>query len=129
VHDAKRFEVDQIFDVAFNSNGIGILFKILWAAPFNVPSEDTWEPMRGVDHLNIFPKFLRTDVYREFSATPDFVRFRNRWPARTPDTKTVSTAQRGRWCLIKEGRVSYPSPFISLLVIDVIYFLQIVPVS
>jgi hypothetical protein len=70
VHDAKRFEVDQVLDVAFNSNGTGLLFK--------VPSEDTWEPMRGVNHLSIFSEFLQTDVYREFFGTPDFVRFRNR---------------------------------------------------
>jgi hypothetical protein len=73
VHDAKRFEVDQILDVAFNSNGTGLLFKVRWATPFNVPSEDTWEPMRGDNHLNIFSEFLRRDVYREL-----FVRFRNR---------------------------------------------------
>jgi hypothetical protein len=84
VHDAKRFKVDQILDVAFNSKGTRLLFKVRCAAPFNVPSEDTWEPMRGVDHLNIFPGFLRTDVYREFSATLDFVLFRNRLHARTP---------------------------------------------
>jgi hypothetical protein len=84
VHDAKRFEVDQRLDVAFNSNGTGLLFKVRWATPFNVPSEDTWEPMRGVDRLKIFSEFLRTDVYREFTGTPDFVRFRNRWLARTP---------------------------------------------
>jgi hypothetical protein len=82
VHDAKRFEVGQILDVAFNSNCTGLLFKIHWAAPFNVPSEDTWEPMRGVGHLNTFPEFLRPDVYRKFSATHDFVEFRSRWLAR-----------------------------------------------
>jgi hypothetical protein len=71
VHDAKRFTVDQILYVALNSNGTGLLFKVRWAAPFNAPSEDTWEPMRGVDHLNIFSEFLRTDVYREFTGTPD----------------------------------------------------------
>jgi hypothetical protein len=42
VHDAKGFEVDRILDVAFNSNGTGLLFKVRWAALFNVPSEDTW---------------------------------------------------------------------------------------
>jgi hypothetical protein len=50
VHDAKRFEVDQILDVSFNSNGTGPPIKVRWAAPFNVPIEDTWEPMRGVNH-------------------------------------------------------------------------------
>jgi hypothetical protein len=50
VHDAKRFEVDKLLDVAVNSNGNGLLFKVRWAAPFNVPTEDTWEPMRGDDH-------------------------------------------------------------------------------
>jgi hypothetical protein len=70
--------------VAFNSNGTGLLFKVRWAAPFNVPSEDTWEPMREVNHLSNFSEFLRTDVYREFSGTLDFVRFRNRRPTRTP---------------------------------------------
>jgi hypothetical protein len=83
VYDAKRFEVDRLLDVAFNSNGTGILFKVRWAALFNVPSEDTWEPMRGVDRLEIFSDFLRSDVDREISATPHLVRFRNRWHART----------------------------------------------
>jgi hypothetical protein len=37
-----------------------------------------WEPMRGVDHLGIFSEFLRTDFYRYFFATLDFVRSHNR---------------------------------------------------
>jgi hypothetical protein len=86
VPDAKRFEVGRLLDVAFNSNGTGLLLRVRWAAPFNVPSEDTWEPMRGVDHLYIFSEFLRTVVYRYVSATLYFVRFRNRWPARTSKT-------------------------------------------
>jgi hypothetical protein len=74
VHDAKRFEVEQILDVACSSNGTtGLLFKVRWAASFNVPSKDTWEPMQGVNHSSIFSEFLRTDVYREFFGTPDFV--------------------------------------------------------
>jgi hypothetical protein len=28
VHGAKRFEVDRLLDVAFNSNGTGLLFKV-----------------------------------------------------------------------------------------------------
>jgi hypothetical protein len=59
VHDAKQFEVEQILDVDFESIGTGLLFKVRYAAPFSVPSEDTWEPMRGVAHLNIFSEFLQ----------------------------------------------------------------------
>jgi hypothetical protein len=66
VYDAKRFEVDQILDVAFNSNGNGLLFKIRWAAPFNVPSEDTWEPMRGVVYLTSFPNFFERVFIENF---------------------------------------------------------------
>jgi hypothetical protein len=103
VHDAKRFEVDRLLDVAFNPNGNGLLFKVRWAAAFNGPSEDTWEPMRGVDHLNIFSKFLRTDVYREFSATPSLLcQISQHLACKSPqDTKIMSAAQRGRWCLTR----------------------------
>jgi hypothetical protein len=66
VHDAKRIEVDQILYVAFNSYGKGLLFKVRWAASFNVPSEDTWEPMRAVNHLNIFPNFVERMFIENF---------------------------------------------------------------
>jgi hypothetical protein len=32
VHDATRFEIVRLLDVAFNSNGGGLLFKVCWAA-------------------------------------------------------------------------------------------------
>jgi hypothetical protein len=70
LHNAKRFEVDRLLYVAFDSNGNGLLFKDRWAAHFNVPSEDTWEPMRGVYHLELSYEFLRTDVYRDFFCDP-----------------------------------------------------------
>jgi hypothetical protein len=41
VYDAKRFEVDRLVDVAFNSNGSGLLLNVRWASPINVPREDT----------------------------------------------------------------------------------------
>jgi hypothetical protein len=86
VHDAERLEVKLLLDVAFNSNGIGLLIKVCWADPFNIPSEDTWEPMRRFKHVDVFSDSLRSDVYREFLATPDFVKFCNRLPAGTPKT-------------------------------------------
>jgi hypothetical protein len=78
VHDAKRFEVERLLDVAFNSNGIGLLIKLCWAESFNIPSEDSWEPMRGFKHVDVFSDSLRSDVYRESFATRDFVKFCNR---------------------------------------------------
>eukprot|EP00873_Tetraselmis_striata_P011425 jgi/Tetstr1/431689/TSEL_021215.t2 len=63
VHDANRFHVQDILDVAFNNNGTGLLFRVRWAFPYNVPSEDTWEPLRGVKHLDIFRSFLLSKSY------------------------------------------------------------------
>eukprot|EP00873_Tetraselmis_striata_P012609 jgi/Tetstr1/432873/TSEL_022222.t1 len=84
VHDANRFHVQDILDVAFNNNGTGLLFRVRWAFPYNVPSEDTWEPLRGVKHLDIFRSFLLSKPYRQFTESPDFIRFRNRYPSRVP---------------------------------------------
>eukprot|EP00873_Tetraselmis_striata_P001628 jgi/Tetstr1/421892/TSEL_012792.t1 len=84
VHDANRFHVQDILDVAFNNNGTGLLFRVRWAFPYNVPSEDTWEPLRGVKHLDIFRSFLLSKSYRQFTESPDFIRFRNRYPSRVP---------------------------------------------
>jgi hypothetical protein len=66
VHDAKLFEVDRLLDVAFKSNGIGLFFKVRWTGPFNVPSEVTWEPMQGVDHLDIFSDIF-SDIFELMS--------------------------------------------------------------
>eukprot|EP00873_Tetraselmis_striata_P026691 jgi/Tetstr1/446955/TSEL_034413.t1 len=74
VHDANRFHVQDILDVAFNNNGTGLLFRVRWAFPYNVPSEDTWEPLRGVKHLDIFRSFLLSKPYRQFTESPDFIR-------------------------------------------------------
>eukprot|EP00873_Tetraselmis_striata_P011441 jgi/Tetstr1/431705/TSEL_021230.t1 len=84
VHDANRFHVQDILDVAFNNNGTGLLFRVRWAFPYNVPSEDTWEPLRGVKHLDIFRSFLLSKPYRQFTESSDFIRFRNRYPSRVP---------------------------------------------
>jgi hypothetical protein len=82
VHDAKRFKVDQILDVAFNSNGTGLLFKVRWPPPFNVPSEDTWEPMRGVNHLSIA---IAGQISQSLACK------------NPQEAKNLSNAQRGRW--------------------------------
>jgi hypothetical protein len=80
--------------------------------------------MRGVNHLNIFSEFLRTNVYRDFSATLDFIRFRNRWLARTPkipaqDPECCTTGT----LVLKAGRVLYHGLFIKVLASNIIYFL------
>jgi hypothetical protein len=86
VHDAKRFDVESIMDVAYNCIGTGLLFKVRWAYPYNVPSEDTWEPLRSVQHLTAFETFIKSPTFQDFVKTPDFTRFRNRWPQRVPKT-------------------------------------------
>eukprot|EP00873_Tetraselmis_striata_P008895 jgi/Tetstr1/429159/TSEL_019112.t1 len=63
---------------------LDLLFRVRWAFPYNVPSEDTWEPLRGVKHLDIFRSFLLSKPFRQFTESPDFIRFRNRYPSRVP---------------------------------------------
>ena len=84
VHDAKRFEVDQLLDSAYNSTGTGLLFRVRWSAPYNTPADDTWEPYRQVKHLDAFQAFLSTSTWRKFTSTTDFARFSSRWPGRVP---------------------------------------------
>jgi hypothetical protein len=112
VHDAKRFEVDRLVHVAFNSNGTGLLFKVRWAASFNVPSEDIWEPMRGVDHLDIFFDFferMSIETFLRPLILSDFATASLQEPRRHQNPEQCCIA---RTLLLKEGRVSYPRPFI-----------------
>jgi hypothetical protein len=84
VHDANRFEVDQILDVAYNSTGNGLLFRVRWALPYNSLEDDTWEPLRHLSHMDALHVFLSSTSWTKFSRTKDFTRFQNRYPSRLP---------------------------------------------
>jgi hypothetical protein len=80
VHDANRFEVDQILDVVYNSTGTSLLFRF----QYNSPKDDTWEPLRHLSHMDALHIFLSSSSWKTFSGTKDFTRFRNRYPSRLP---------------------------------------------
>jgi hypothetical protein len=84
VHDANLFEVDQILDVAYNSTGTGLLFRVRWALPYNSHEDDIWEPLRHLSHLDTLHVFLSSSSWTIFSSTKDFTRFQNRYPSRLP---------------------------------------------
>jgi hypothetical protein len=81
---------------------LDFLFKVRWAAPFNVPSEDTWEPMRGVEHLNIFSEFLRTESFLRPLTLSYFATVGLQEPPRHQDLEYNTT----RTLVLKEGRVT-----------------------
>ena len=84
VHDVNKFYVDHIMDVAYNSNGTGLLFKVRWSYPYNTPSDDTWEPTRNVKDCEALDTFMKTAKYKQFTSMADFQKFSSRWPARVP---------------------------------------------
>jgi hypothetical protein len=92
VHDANRFEFDQILDVAYNSTRTGILLRVRWALPYNSHEDDTWEPLRHLSHVDALHVFLSSSTWTKFSSTKDFTRFRNRYPSRLPRSFSTNSA-------------------------------------
>ena len=89
----RVFYVERILDVDLNRNGSGLLFQVRWAYPFNVPSEDTWEPLRNVKDCQALSEFLASSTWRDFRQHPSNAAFFRRYcgtarvPAETSDRK------------------------------------------
>ena len=83
--DANTFDADAILDVDFNRNKSGLRFLVRWAAPWDDPSHDSWEPLRHVQDCSALYQFLESPRWLEFSAQRSYVRFADRFPGRVPE--------------------------------------------
>ena len=81
---AAEFVVDKIIDVDFNRNMTGLLFQVKWAAPYDADEHDSWEPLRGLTKLSALDDFMKTPTWQDFSATPDYLKFQQKFPKRVP---------------------------------------------
>lgn len=85
VSDATHeFLVESLLDVDFNSNRTGLLFNVRWAAPYDSPEHDTWEPLRHLSNTIALDVFLRSPAWATFASTKEFLRFNKSFPNRVP---------------------------------------------
>ena len=84
--DDRTTAADERFDVEYNSrcdvqhhwDSTSIQGSLGVPIPYNVPIEDTWKPLRFVQHLSEFETFVKSQTFQDFVKPPDFQRFRNR---------------------------------------------------
>jgi hypothetical protein len=85
VNDATHeYRVDSLQDVAYASDGSCLLFHVRWAEPYQDPRHDTWEPYRSIADCSALTDFMLTGVWRAFTSTADFRRFRRLHPDDVP---------------------------------------------
>jgi hypothetical protein len=66
--------------------GQALLFRVHWAAPYESPEHDSWEPLRNVSRLDALALFLGTPAWAAFKASPGYAAFRRRYPRKLPCT-------------------------------------------
>jgi hypothetical protein len=64
--------VSKILDVKLdteNSKAAPLQFLVRWAAPWQDPSNDTWEPYSNLNKLTAMQHFLKSHAFSKFAAT------------------------------------------------------------
>jgi hypothetical protein len=66
------YTVSKILDVKLdteNSKAAPLQFLVRWAAPWQDPSNDTWEPYSNLNKLTAMQHFLKSRAFSKFAAT------------------------------------------------------------
>jgi hypothetical protein len=79
---SAKYMVDDVVDVGIQDGRLK--FHVRWAAPYNDPAYDTWEPYAGVKKLDCLSLFLRSPRYQSFTTSTEFLAFAKRWPRSVP---------------------------------------------
>ena len=79
---SKEFTVESLLDVRIT--GRSLYFLVRWAAPYNDPSEDTWEPMKELKHLDAFQLFVSSAAFASFAASTAYKQFARSFPRSVP---------------------------------------------
>jgi hypothetical protein len=69
------YTVDHIVDVGLHKtpSGTRVKFRVRWAAPYNDPSEDTWEPFSHIRKTHACHAFMISPAYHNFVASPAYI--------------------------------------------------------
>jgi hypothetical protein len=59
-------------------------FLVRWAAPFQDPKWDSWEPKKEMNKTRAMTEFLLSDTWAEFLTSDEMVTFARRYPKRVP---------------------------------------------
>jgi hypothetical protein len=85
---SEEFVVDRLLKARVGmpagSKAPELEFLVRWAAPFQDPKWDSWEPKKEMNKTRAMTLFLKSDVWQEFLLTPEMQNFVRRWPKRVP---------------------------------------------
>ena len=84
VSDDAEFKVQQFLAVRLNRPRNGLQFLTRWDSPYDDEQWDSWEPFRTMNLTTAMNDFLDSDIWREFTTTPSFSTFQQKYPARVP---------------------------------------------
>jgi hypothetical protein len=87
IAQSEEFVVDQLLKARVGLPGgrtPELEFLVRWAAPFQDPKWDSWEPKKEMNKTRAMTEFLLTDAWREFLASDEMMAFARRYPTRVP---------------------------------------------
>jgi transposase InsO family protein len=96
IQDEEAYEVERLLDVKIEKDmhttghPLCLKFLVRWAAPFNDPSEDRWEPLKNVHRLDALAEFVCTPKWLAFKTTAAYKAFAKKYPKRLPRRVTLA---------------------------------------
>jgi len=85
---SEEFVVDRLLKARVgmpsSSRAPELEFLVRWAAPYQDPKWDSWEPKREMNKTRAMTDFLKSGEWSDFLLTPEMVQFARRWPRKVP---------------------------------------------
>jgi hypothetical protein len=86
----EKFDVEKLLDVRIGQmiergRNVPVLqFLVRWAAPYQDPKWDSWEPFSALRHNVALPIFVCSPQFVEFKSSPEYEAYVQRFPRRVP---------------------------------------------
>jgi len=88
IEQSEEFVVDRLLRARVGMPGGSktpeLEFLVRWAAPFQDPKWDSWEPKKEMNKTRAMTEFLLSDTWKEFLASDEMMAFARRYPKRVP---------------------------------------------
>jgi hypothetical protein len=84
---SEEFVVDRLMQARVGISDQGsqqLEFFVRWAAPYQDPKWDSWEPKREMNKTRAMTEFLSSEEWKEFLRTEEMMTFARRYPRRVP---------------------------------------------
>ena len=67
-----------------------LFFRVRWAAPYNDPSHDSWEPLRSISKLDALRTYLSSPAWASFSLSDAYKTFSLKFKSKIPKFVTFA---------------------------------------